>query len=440
MRLRPLICALALSVAALAANALEVKKPYLQLGPMLGHVGATEARVWVKASEKAKVEIRFWRADAANRDVTVKAPEPSSATDFMTHVTIPNLAPETQYSYVVLLNGKPAMFPPYPSFTTAPEKGKKGVTRICFVSCIGRNSHEPAAAWADMAARAKFDLLLMLGDNHYADSTSPEKQRPAYYAHRAVSGFKEVTSRVATYAIWDDHDFGPNDSDGTAAGKEISLETFKQFWPNPAYGETDNPGCYFRLTRGDVDFFMLDGRYHRTPNKAPEDGKKTMLGEKQLEWLKRELLLSTATVKFLAHGSEWQSHGTKDSWTSFARERDELFNFIEEKKISGVMLLSGDRHFTGCYQVKGRFIEATSGPLGSKNYPTKNLPEMFLNYGEGKMYSIYEVDTTGAEPSATLEIYRAGDGLLEKRKFSWEQICGFEKIPPLPPSPPTPKK
>ena len=54
---------------------------------------------------------------------------------------------------------------------------------------------------------------------------------------------------------------------------------------------------------------MLDDRYNRDPNNAPEDGHKSQLGEKQLAWLKRELLASKSKIKMLAIGGEWETHG-----------------------------------------------------------------------------------------------------------------------------------
>ncbi|HXJ61793.1 MAG TPA: alkaline phosphatase D family protein [Verrucomicrobiae bacterium] len=164
------------------------------------------------------------------------------------------------------------------------------------------------------------------------------------------------------YAIWDDHDFGPDNADGTMPGKEKSLRAFEALWVNPAYGQSGNPGVYFKFTRAEVDFFMLDGRYYRDPNKASNDERKTMLGARQLAWLKRELGASHATIKVLASGGEWQAHGTDDSWRSFKYERRDLFNFIETNSIQGVLLISGDRHYTGAHHVEGKWIEVTSGP------------------------------------------------------------------------------
>lgn len=434
------ITLLFLAVLALAGLSAQTSSPYLALGPMIGHTAPADTRIWAKASQASRLAVRIGLdADLINARV-VAGPALGRESDFMGHVLITGLQPATTYYYTVLLDGQPAMVRPHPSFTTAPAIGEAGRTRIAFSSCVGRSGFQTAAIWAEMSARTRFDLLLMLGDNHYADSTVPEVQRRAYYDHRSALGYAEITRRVPTYAIWDDHDYGPNDSDRTAKGKEVSLQTFQQFWANPSYGQPDDPGIYFKLSRGEIDFFMLDNRYHRSPNIAPDDGTKTMLGAAQLAWLKRELLASKAKVKFIASGSEWEKNGHRDSWTSFPRERDEIFGFLSEHDVPGVIFLSGDRHFTGAYQINGRFIEVTSGPLGATTTNGINKPDMFLNLVEGTMCSVFDVDTTGVVPKITLEVYRGGGGKIHERTFTWDEINGRTRIPTLPPSPPQPPK
>lgn len=424
--------------AALSSFAAQASPAYLPLAPMIGHTGPTDTRIWAKASAAARLSVRIGRSEDLSDARTIDGPALGADSDFMGHVVINGLEPLTTYHYAVLLDGQPAMARPFPAFTTAPRAGAAHRSRIAFSSCVGRYGYMTAAIWAEMSARTKFDVLLMLGDNHYADSTAPEPQRRAYYDHRSPLGYAEIARRVPTYGIWDDHDYGPNDSDRTAAGKEISLQTFQQFWANPSYGLPDDPGVYFKFSRGDIDFFMLDNRYHRSPNRAPDDGSKTMLGAKQLAWFKREILASKAKVKFVASGSEWEPNGHLDSWTSFARERDDIFNFLREHDVQGVVLLSGDRHFTGAYQIQHRFIEVTAGPLGSRTTNGINKPYMFLNLVEGTMCAVFDVDTTTLEPQLTLEVYRGGHGKIHERKFTWDEINGRTKIPELPPSPPRP--
>jgi alkaline phosphatase D len=406
---------------------------FLKCGPMVGHVAHDRAFLWIKGSNTSEAIIRLSTAPDLKDARTLPAVKLTAESAFAATVRIQDLQPETRYYYEVLLNGEAVTSRPYPAFTTAPIPGAKGKLRVAFVSCVGARDYMAAASWGEMAARGNFDLLLMLGDNHYANTVEPAKQRADYSMHRRVAGFRELTARIPCIGVWDDHDYGPNNSDGTLPGKEKSLQTFKEFWANADFGEPDNPGCYHKFSRGDVDFFMLDVRYHRSPNKAPKDDPaKMMFGEKQLAWLKRELKASTAKIKFIAAGSEFQSHGSEDSWTSFPIERRATLDFLRDEVGDGVIFLSGDRHFSAGYQVEGRWIEVTSGPLGSGNALGKPTPEMWLHCTLGKMWSVFEVDTSTPEPKVAYELWLAGSGLAERREFSWDQVNGRAKIAPSP--------
>jgi alkaline phosphatase D len=419
-------------LAALAAGHSDAAAAHLDLGPMVGHVGPDEAKIWIKANAEARAEVEVGTDAKLKNARRFEGPKLEADADFMGHARITGLTPATSYYYRVLLDGEPATLPPHAKLTTGPADGQPTRLRFAFVSCAGREGKYAAAAWGEMEAKADADLLLMLGDNHYADTTQRQGQRAGYYSHRTVPAFRALTASTPTYAIWDDHDYGPDNSDGTAAGKEESLATFRQFWANPAYGEPDNPGVYYKFSRGNIDFFMLDGRYHRSPNHAPQDGTKTMLGARQLAWLKQQLQSSRAVLKFVASGSEWQPHGHIDSWTSFARERQEILEFIRDHEITGVVLLSGDRHFTGGYQIDQRVIEVTSGPIGSSNYASPNLPNMFLNIGQGRLFCVMDVDTRATPPTMHLEVYRAGDGIIDHRDFTWDEVNGRARLATLP--------
>ncbi len=438
LSVRSLYRYLSLSLWSFALSATAAENPtqpaYLELGPLLGHVGPTQAKIWAKASGPCSLSIRFGqKADLSDAKDTAPI-SPTAETFFSAHLAVEGLEPKQRCYYSILIDGKPAMSPPYPSFITAPPDGTKGRLRIAFVSCVGYNGYDSAPTWADLATRTNFDVLLMLGDNHYGNTTDPKRHLENFSVQRKLAAYAEISRRVPQYAIWDNHDYSPEPCDKTARNKEDTLKAFTMFWPNPAYGEPDNPGVYHRFSRGDIDFFMTDDRYHRDPNDAPEDGTKSYLGKKQLEWLKRELLASKAPVKILASGGEFESNGIKNSWASFKRERDELFKFITENHITGVLLISGDRHFTAAYQVMGKWIEVTSGPTGSKFAETKPTSEMFFYASKAKYFCIYDIDTRPENPSVTLEIYRTADGLIERRSFTWDEVTGNTKIAPLPAS------
>jgi alkaline phosphatase D len=414
--------------------------PYLQAGPQLGHVAHDHALLWVRATAAApwKVIVTEMGNPTATREFV--GSELLQASGLTGIVKLDGLKAATRYFYEVVLGDRTQTPGPLPFFTTAPKPNQPIKMRIALGSCVGDTLAAAAPSWAELAARqsmkpeqGSFDLLLMLGDNHYANSTEPEKLRVYYTAHRLTGAWRELAAHSPIYAIWDDHDYGLNDSDSTQKGKEDSLRIFKEYWANPSCGEADNPGCYFTFTRGDVQFFMLDCRYYRSPDKAPDGPEKTMLGAKQLEWLKRELSACKARIKVLATGSEWETFSSLDSWASFRTERDAFFAWINEQKIEGIILISGDRHFAAAYQVAGRFVELSGGPFGSNNATLKPNPERFTGWDEGRLWFILDLDTTKSEPVVAVELWQAGGGRLDRRVLTWDQVNGRAKIAPSPP-------
>lgn len=405
---------------------------YLHAGPMVGHVTDTTVRLWAKASNLGRLAFKIGRQPDLVDGRVLEGPALEELSSFTGQVLVEGLQASTRFYYAPLIDGAPALARPYPSFTTAPPPAHRGPLRVAFGSCVGRRGHFAAAAFGEMAARGNFDLLLMLGDNHYGDTTDPALLRDYNHMLRTVTGFEKLIREKPTYAIWDDHDFGPNNSDGTTVGKEDSLCVFQEWWANPSYGEEGNPGCYHRFSRDGVDFFMLDCRYHRTPNKTPEDGSKTMLGARQLQWLKEGLATSKAAFKIVPCGSEWQTLTQPDCWSSFARERQEIFDHITSNKIEGVILLSGDRHFTAGYQIQSRHLEFTSGPLGSGNATLMENPERFTGADEGKLWAVLDLDASASPPSFHYEVWQAGSGLLERRQLSYDEVSGRGRIAPSP--------
>jgi alkaline phosphatase D len=181
------------------------------------------------------------------------------------------------------------------------------------------------------------------------------------------------------YAIWDDHDFGPNNSDRSFVHKDKTLAAFELFWGNPTFGLPGIPGAISFFRYMDIDFFLLDDRYHRSPNKR-RSGEKTILGKDQLEWLIDALTSSNAPYKMVMIGG--QVLNTAPLFENYANhhfeERQYLLRRIEEEGIRGVIFLTGDRHHTELSRyVNNRGIpvyDLTISPLTSKSYDAEEEP------------------------------------------------------------------
>ena len=199
--------------------------------------------------------------------------------------------------------------------------------------------------------------LLLLGDNVYIDDPeTPEMQRFHYYRRQSQPEWAKLARKVPIYAIWDDHDFTTNDGWGGPAIEEPSWkrnvwEIFKENWDNPYYGGgEEQPGCWFDFWIGKVHFVLLDGRYYR---ESPKGKNPSMLGSVQMKWLKKTLK-KPATFTVLCSNvpiTPKVKPGSKDTWDGYDSERQQIFKFIAKEKISGVVILSADRHRSDAYKI-----------------------------------------------------------------------------------------
>jgi alkaline phosphatase D len=184
------------------------------------------------------------------------------------------------------------------------------------------------------------DGMIWLGDNvYYLLETRKEKLmvRRMTKIRKKKDKLSDFISSTPQYAIWDDHDFGPNNSDGSFENKFASERVFKSFWPNP-YDSTLREGNYCYVSKGDVDIFLMDDRFF---SKKWE----SMLGETQLQWLLAKLKSSTASFKLICIGNQVINPNTSgETYSKFITEYHKLLEYIKNMKIEGVLFVSGDRH------------------------------------------------------------------------------------------------
>ncbi|HEY6435500.1 MAG TPA: alkaline phosphatase D family protein, partial [Ignavibacteriaceae bacterium] len=177
------------------------------------------------------------------------------------------------------------------------------------------------------------------------------------------------------YAIWDDHDYGPNDADKSYVFKETSRNVFVNYWANPSYGQ-DGKGIYTRVTQGDCDFFLMDDRYFRSNDDmepyayGKPNPLKRMWGAIQMDWLKNALLQSKAPFKFIVTGSQTLNPASPyDCLQDYPVEFEELMGFLSAEKINGLLFLTGDRHHSEVIRYDRRedysLYDITSSPLTS---------------------------------------------------------------------------
>ncbi|MEM7393295.1 MAG: alkaline phosphatase D family protein [Verrucomicrobiota bacterium] len=378
-------------------------------GPLVGAVEPDRVSLWMFAPAESECTYSFHATTPTEAigggGQFAAVPDPAAAGSGRPFkAVIDDLSPNTRYHYTVSVDGKndPAWVG---SFTTAPAAGKPSAFRLALTSCM--KIGQPQASWFLLFAQQP-DLHLTVGDTHYADTTDPTIQLKHHVAYRRQKEFATVIRNVPTYAMWDDHDYGPNNSDGTARGKENSLAGWKQFWANPASGTPDTPGAFFKFSRGDVDFFMVDSRYHRSPDAFPDNDRKRMLGDPQFAWLLEGLKSSQARFKVIVSGSTL-NHSRADGWRIYTFSRHRLFDAIKEHEISGVLYMSGDIHRSLVWE------HHESDRVG---YPLVEVISSGVANSRDLSFATVDFDTTQEDPTARVRIV-FGDGTVRTDK-TWK--------------------
>jgi len=400
-------------------------------GPMLGNLTGNEADIWIRTNRQVPVRVKLFDKNNPDKKIITDSIITREKDDFTGIVKIKALEPETEYLYLVQVKSENKWIgEEYNKLKTPPVKGKKGVFTIAFGGGAGY-SPKNERMWQTINSFAP-DALLLLGDNVYFDfKNDADYQRYCYYRRQSRAEFRSLVDSVPVYAIWDDHDFCGNDCAGgpkmnKPKWKRLVWNIFKQNWVNPYYGGGEkHPGCWFDFSIGDIDFFLLDGRYYRT---KPETKKKSMLGNYQKFWLLNSLKESKAAFKVIVSSVPWSFEAKADSldtWNGFKKERNKIFNFLKKNNIEGVILLSADRHRseiwrnprTGAYDL----IEFESSRL-TNQHKHKKVPGSIYSYNKKQSFGLLTFDTTKSNPLVVFKIINIDGRIIYTYKVKKNQI------------------
>ncbi|MEM9291169.1 MAG: alkaline phosphatase D family protein [Acidobacteriota bacterium] len=293
------------------------------------------------------------------------------------------------------------------------------IDRIALGSCAHQDYSQPI--W-EAVSEAAPNLFLMIGDNVYADTTDFGEMQRAYEALGSVPGFAKLRSRVPVLATWDDHDYGANDAGAEFEAKQLAKRALVEFFGVPEDAPMrQRPGVYQSYVLGPpgqrVQILLLDGRWFRSAlERDPSpyfryrprlDSEATMLGEAQWAWLE-EQLQQPAEVRLIVSGIRVLSYASGfESWKNLPLEQERLFSLLRKTRAGGVILLSGDAHFSELSRGDGGLgyplYELTSSSLNRANPRGAARPAplaVFPPYGDHN-FGWIELQWEG-EPSITL--------------------------------------
>lgn len=298
--------------------------------------------------------------------------------DGFVHAAVTGLDADTQYAFTFRERGGDAVSREG-RFRTALAPGARRLLRFGAVSCIDQTLAEDPV---QRAAEADLDALLLLGDTGYLDPAStPAQYRAGWAAILGRGPMRNLRAAHAAIATWDDHEVADNwnPEELPQAQYHAALEAFFESMPVPR--QADPARIWRSLRYGEVaEVFVLDCRSERRPSKQE------YLSRAQLDWLEAGLASSPCAFKVILNSVpisnvQGAMYGLfrDDRWDGYPAQRAELLSWVDDRKIGGVLWVTGDFHL-GCMgrvSLSGpgqKAIEVFAGPGAQSPNPAPSYP------------------------------------------------------------------
>lgn len=412
----------------------------LPQGIAVGDVTSQSALLWVRTDGPMMVQFEWapvaaW--DIVSKMATAVAPVARSPlfttgpeTDFTLAISIEGLTPATRYRFYVVAGIKGREGVPTEArvampgeFTTLPDMKSHAPVTFAWSGDLGGQGRcrRGAAGYPifDVMRAQSLEFFLFLGDTIYGDDLCPSppnepgadfratnlaEYRARHRDQRGAAALRRFLANVPVSVIWDDHEVRNDFAGSFDSQMPAGRQALREYWPIRVAPE--DPHRLYRAVRAgaDLELFILDTRQYRSRNADQDGPAKTMLGERQLQWLLKGLTESTATWKVIVSSVPLSipkgGGGVSgyDGWAGglggpgFERERQVIVDAILGRKVKHVVFLAGDVHYVqaNAYDPNGDgtpdFHEFIAGPLsaapGRQTPPNTELrPIPLINEG-----------------------------------------------------------
>jgi alkaline phosphatase D len=305
-------------------------------GGVTAHSGVVNSRVTAPGAK-----VRLVLARAPDPGGPVQRYEAVSGSNGVVKFELDNLVAATQYQYRVESDGPVIGEGRFCTFADGPFS-----FRVAFASCAKTGSDSPVF---DAIRAAQPDLFVHMGDFHYENITRNDPQRflQAYDAVLTAASQSRLYRSVPIAYTWDDHDFGGNNSNRSAASRPAALGAYRQMVPHYPLQEEGVDGIHQGFNIGRVRVILTDARSQRPPGRG-DPGTRSLLGERQLEWLKSQFSdAASAPFVIWVNSVPWISKtgSGSDDWGAYSGEREEIANHIVRVGLAHrLVMLSGDAH------------------------------------------------------------------------------------------------
>ena len=220
------------------------QKTLLQSGPMVGYCEMTEAVIWAQTTQEADVRVDYYLNEKPEVVFSSKTYKSLENNYFTNHIVLTQLQEGKEYHYDLYINNKKIELPYDTSFSSKKlwqwrEKAPDFTIALGSCSYISEAALDrPGKPYGsnysifESIAKKNPDIMLWGGDNVYLREADWDSKSGIYHRYTHSRSLKEIQPLLAStqnIAIWDDHDYGPDDSDRSFYNKYVTQQAFKDF-------------------------------------------------------------------------------------------------------------------------------------------------------------------------------------------------------------------
>jgi len=388
---------------------------------------STSAIVKCRSPRGLPTALEFSTNSNFANSITTPEITPIVGNDFVVEFNLTGLTPGTQYYYRAIEQS--IADTDSGAFKTKRVAGVAGNIKFVFAgdAAVGNNSQ----TFANIAALTDVDFFMHLGDMHYADITT-NTEAAFFTAYRSVFAQSNQRAMFGAHALhykWDDHDYGPNDSDGSHVAKVSAAAAYRKYIPEQNLNNPSTGSIESAWTDGRVRFIMLDTRYERASG--------TILGAAQKAWFLAELAsaASNAAIQLVivSVGVPWIATGVADTWSDATAERTEISDAIFSGGLeNNIAFICADAHMITHDDGTNNIFDTSntigwpvyqSAPLGQTS-STKGGPYSGAIFLEGLtgQYSTMEIADTGSSITVTVEGLSSAEAVLYTHSFNFATV------------------
>jgi alkaline phosphatase D len=424
-------------------------RPGTPYGVAAGDVSGGRALIWSRTDRTARMFVDYSTTERFADPLTVRGPAALETTDFTSRVVLIDLPAGQRVFYRVryqdLSDLRTWSEPVTGSFTT-PSVNPRDVTIAWSADTVGQgwgiNPEFGGLKLYETMGRTQPDLFVHVGDTIYADqpvlpevklddgsvwknvvtaakskvAQSLDDFRGCHQYNLTDQHMRRFIADTAQVVMWDDHEVLDNwywerrkDDDPRFTEKSVAVlaararQAFVEYNPLPIFAD-DSERIYRSIPMGPLlEVFALDMRTFHGANSANRqttlDPSSSLLGARQLQWLKASLKASRATWKVIAADlplgvvvpdgpDRFESVSNGDPGVPLGRELElaDLLRFLQQQRVRNVVWITADVHYCAAHEyhpTRAKFTafdpfwEFVAGPLNAGTFGPNMLDPTF---------------------------------------------------------------